>query len=177
MVPLRSSPFLDNIVRNLKSQLWCFFLFFVFPYLTFEIKNTPNILLISIDNLNNWVGCLGVHQQAYAPNIDRLVNRGTLFTNAHCQSPVCNPSRASMMTGKYPHSSGLYFLSLAIRSVPTFKNIRTLPEVFSDNGYKTLAAGKIFHGVTKTFFKNLLTLIDLFPTLLELASLPNDPNQ
>ena len=141
------------MVRNLNSQLWCFFLFFGFPYLTFGIKNTPNILLISIDDLNNWVGCLGGHPQAHTPNIDRLANRGTLFTNAHCQSPVCNPSRASMMTGKYPHSSGLYFLSPGIRSVPTFKNGRTLPEVFSDNGYKTLAAGKIFHGGDKRFFQ------------------------
>jgi arylsulfatase A-like enzyme len=54
--------------------------------------------LISIDDLNDWVGCMGGHPQAKTPNIDRVAKMGTLFNNAHCQSPVCNPSRASMMT-------------------------------------------------------------------------------
>src|SRR6056300_108809 len=74
-------------------------------------RTKPNVLLISIDDLNDWVGCLGGHPQAKTPNIDRLAKMGTLFNNAHCQSPVCNPSRASMMTGRYPHTSGVYFLS------------------------------------------------------------------
>ena len=67
----------------------------------------PNILLVSIDDLNDWTGCLAGHPQAKTPNIDRLARRGTLFANAHCQSPVCNPSRASLLTGRHPHSSGV----------------------------------------------------------------------
>ena len=45
----------------------------------------PNILFIAIDDLNDWVGCLGGHPQAKTPHMDRLARRGTLFTNAHCK--------------------------------------------------------------------------------------------
>ncbi len=73
-------------------------------------RSHPNILLIAIDDLNDWIGCMGGHPQAKTPNIDRLAARGVLFANAHCQSPVCNPSRASMMTSLYPATTGVYFL-------------------------------------------------------------------
>lgn len=113
----------------------------------------PNVLLISIDDLNDWTGCLGGHPQAKTPNIDRLADRGTLFENAHCQSPVCNPSRASLMTGRYPHTSGVYFLSPDLKQAPVLKDLDTLPEVFQANGYQTLAVGKLFHGGDKRFFQ------------------------
>ncbi|MCA9213535.1 MAG: sulfatase [Planctomycetales bacterium] len=113
----------------------------------------PNVLLISIDDLNDWTGCLGGHPQAKTPNIDRLADRGTLFENAHCQSPVCNPSRASMMTGRYPHSSGVYFLGPDLKKAPVLQNLDTLPEVFAKNGYRTMAVGKIFHGGDQRFFQ------------------------
>ena len=64
----------------------------------------PNILFISIDDLNDWVGCLGGHPQALTPHIDALAARGTKFTNAFSQHSVCSPSRASIMTGQYPAS-------------------------------------------------------------------------
>ena len=68
----------------------------------------PNVLFIAIDDLNDWVGCLHAHPNAKTPNIDALARRGTLFTNAHCQAPICGPSRASLLSGKYPHSTGAY---------------------------------------------------------------------
>jgi arylsulfatase A-like enzyme len=71
-------------------------------------KAPPNVLLIAIDDLNDWIGCMGGHPQAQTPNMDRLAARGVLFDNAHCQSPVCNPSRASMMTSLYPSTTGIY---------------------------------------------------------------------
>ncbi len=113
----------------------------------------PNVILVSIDDLNDWVGCLGGHPQARTPNIDRLAKRGTLFANAHCQSPVCNPSRASLMTGRYPHSSGVYFLGPDLKQAPLLKDLPTLPEVFAQNGYRTLAAGKLFHTGNERFFQ------------------------
>ena len=76
------------------------------------LAKKPNILLISIDDLNDWVGVMGGHPQLKTPNIDKLASKGMLFTNAHCQAPVCNPSRASMMTSLYPSSTGIYFLNL-----------------------------------------------------------------
>lgn len=113
----------------------------------------PNVLLVSIDDLNDWTGCLGGHPQPKTPNIDRLAERGTLFTNAHCQSPVCNPSRASLLTGRHPHSSGVYFLSPDLKQAPALKDLDTLPERFARHGYRTLAAGKIFHTGDKRFFQ------------------------
>lgn len=113
----------------------------------------PNVLLISIDDLNDWVGCLGGHPQAITPNIDRLAEMGTLFKNAHCQSPVCNPSRASMMTGRYPHTTGIYFLSPDLKQAPVLKGVKTMPEVFAKHGYRTMATGKLFHTGDKRFFQ------------------------
>lgn len=114
----------------------------------------PNVVLISIDDLNDWTGCLGGHPQAKTPNIDRLAKRGTLFANAHCQSPVCNPSRASMMTGRYPHASGVYFLSPDLKQAPALKDLTTLPEAFALAGYRTMAVGKLFHGGDQRFFQS-----------------------
>ena len=68
----------------------------------------PNVLFISVDDLNDWVGCMGGHPQSRTPNIDRLANSGCLFTNAHCPAPACNPSRSAIMTGVSPHVSGIY---------------------------------------------------------------------
>ena len=113
----------------------------------------PNVLLVSIDDLNDWTGCLGGHPQPKTPNIDRLAQRGTLFANSHCQSPVCNPSRASLLTGRHPHSSGVYFLSPDLKQAPALKDLDTLPERFAKHGYRTLAAGKIFHTGDKRFFQ------------------------
>ena len=73
---------------------------FMFQSLISGATEKPNVLLISIDDLNDWVGCMGGHPQAKTPNIDRVAKMGTLFNNAHCQSPVCNHSRASMMSGR-----------------------------------------------------------------------------
>ena len=116
-------------------------------------QDRPNVLLVSIDDLNDWTGCLGGHPQAKTPHIDRLAGRGTLFENAHCQSPVCNPSRASLMTGRYPHTSGVYFLGPDLKQAPVLKDLDTLPQVFEKNGYQTLAVGKLFHGGDKRFFQ------------------------
>lgn len=58
-------------------------------------ETRPNILLIVIDDLNDYVGCLGGHPDASTPHIDTLAERGILFNNAHCNSPVC----ANSLTG------------------------------------------------------------------------------
>lgn len=106
----------------------------------------PNILFIAIDDLNDWVGCLGGHPQVQTPNIDRLARQGTLFANAHAQSPLCNPSRTSVMTGLRPTTTGIYGLAPWFRNVEAFKDRVTLPQHLAANGYRTLSAGKIYHG-------------------------------
>ncbi len=106
---------------------------------------SPNILLIAVDDLNDWVGCMGGHPQAQTPNIDRLAERGVLFTNAHCQSPVCNPSRASMMASLYPSTTGIYFLNPALAESPIASKSKLLPQSVEEEGYFVAGAGKLFH--------------------------------
>lgn len=109
----------------------------------------PNVLFIAVDDLNDWVGCLGGHPQTQTPNIDRLASRGMLFTNAHCQGTMCNPSRISLLWGRRPSSTGFYDNHYHVSKVPEFlKRHVSLPKHFAASGYKTLTAGKIFHGGT-----------------------------
>src|SRR5207253_6068966 len=99
----------------------------------------------AIDDLNDWVGCLGGHPQVQTPNIERLARQGTLFTNAHCQGALCNPSRSSLLTGLRPSTTGIYGLQPGIRSVASLKDWVTLPQHFAAHGYHTFSAGKVFH--------------------------------
>lgn len=105
----------------------------------------PNIVVISIDDLNDWVGCLDGHPQVQTPHMDALAARGTVFTNAHCQSPLCNSSRTSVMTGLRPTTTGIYGLAPWFRSLPEYADWVTLPQYFSQHGYETMTCGKIYH--------------------------------
>ena len=103
----------------------------------------PNVLMIIVDDLNDWVGCLGGHPDAKTPNIDRLARHGLLFTNAHCAAPVCNPSRVAAFTGRYPSSTGIY------DNAPVWHqrmpDITSIPQHFKANGYYTAGGGKVYH--------------------------------
>src|SRR5688572_12397974 len=68
----------------------------------------PNVLFIAVDDLNHWVGHLGRNPQAKTPNIDRLAKMGVTFSRAYCAAPVCNPSRAALLSGKRPGVTGVY---------------------------------------------------------------------
>jgi len=105
----------------------------------------PNILFIAIDDLNDWIGCLGGHPQVKTPHMDALAARGTLFTNAHCQAPLCNPSRTSILTGLRPSTTGVYGLAPWFRTLPEFQNRVTLPQLLKENGYHTYSVGKLYH--------------------------------
>ena len=120
-------------------------------------KERPNVLMITVDDLNDWVVGLGGHPQSVTPNIERLSKRGVLFTNAHCQAPICNPSRTSFMTGLRPSTTGIYENRPWFRTTPLNRDRVTLTEHFSANGYETFTAGKIFHGsrTEKRSFDNI----------------------
>jgi arylsulfatase A-like enzyme len=105
----------------------------------------PNILMIAIDDQNDWIGCMGGHPQVKTPHLDGLAARGTLFMNAHCQAPLCNPSRASLMTGLRPSTTGIYGLSPGLRQVEITKHHVTLPQELMKAGYFTFTCGKIYH--------------------------------
>ncbi len=104
----------------------------------------PNVLFIAVDDLNDWIGCLGGHPDCRSPNIDRLAKRGVLFTRSYCAAPACNPSRAALMTGRRPSTSGVYLNSQPWR--PAMPGVVTLPQHFMQHGYDVLGSGKIYHG-------------------------------
>ncbi len=107
---------------------------------------SPNVVLITIDDLNDWTGCLGGHPQAQTPHLDALAARGMLFSNAHCQAPVCTPSRASLFTGRLPSTTGMYFLQPALAQTDELAEVTTMVERFAGEGYATLGVGKLYHG-------------------------------
>ena len=102
-----------------------------------------NVLFIAIDDLNDWIGCLGGHPDVKTPNMDRLAKRGVNFANAFCTAPACNPSRASLMTGIRPSTSGVYVNPQPWR--PVLPDAVTLQESFKAAGYTVLGRGKIYH--------------------------------
>ncbi len=105
----------------------------------------PNVLFIAIDDLNDWVGCMGGNPQAQTPNIDRLAERGVVFQNAHCAVPICNGSRAALLTGARPSTTGVWGNGNDWREAVDRLKLVTLNEHFRANGYETLASGKIYH--------------------------------
>ena len=107
-------------------------------------EERPNVLFMAIDDLNDWVACLGGHPDVKTPNLDRLAQRGVLFTNAHCSAPACNPSRASLMTGLRPSTTGVYQNPQPFR--PVLPDAVTLPMHFMEHGYRAVGGGKIYHG-------------------------------
>ena len=113
---------------------------------TAQAADKPNVLFIAIDDLNHWVGYMGRNKQTATPNIDRLAARGVRFTNAYCAAPSCTPSRAALMSGMRPGTTGVYEnYNDWSPAVPVEK---CLPAQFRGGGYATFAAGKIYHGGT-----------------------------
>ena len=131
-----------------------------------EASGTPtrdHVLLITIDDLNDWIGCLSDqeapgkgghltgqgHPQASTPNMDRLAKRGVLFTNAHCQAPICRPSRTSFLSGLRPTTSGIYANRSQYDAPGKLKPGKDLPWLtkrFEQAGYDVYTAGKLLHG-------------------------------
>ena len=109
----------------------------------------PDVLLIVVDDLNDWVGCLGGHPGVRTPNIDRLARRGVLFTNAHCAAPLCNPSRTSLFTGLRPSTTGVYYNDQPWRRA--LPDTVTLSQHFMAHGYRALGCGKLYHHLPYAF--------------------------
>jgi len=104
-----------------------------------------NVLFIAIDDLNDWTNYLGgAYQRVYTPNLDRLAGRGVFFTRAYCSAPACNPSRASLLCGIRPSTSGVYHNSNPWRA--QLPDAVTLPQHFMAHDYIVHGGGKIFHG-------------------------------
>ena len=107
-------------------------------------QQRPNILFITVDDLNDWVGCLGGNPDAQTPNLDRLAQQSVLFSNAHCQVALCSASRESFMTGMYASKTGIYGNKLK-SATEAYTNAKHLPVWLGEHGYRTMCMGKIYH--------------------------------
>ncbi|MES2595002.1 MAG: sulfatase [Verrucomicrobiota bacterium] len=134
--------------------------------LTLQAADKPDVLFIAVDDLNDWTSYLGGHPQTKTPNIDRLVARGTAFTNSHCAAPACNPSRAALMSGLRPWTTGIYTNGDPAQDV--LKDVNTINRHFLASGYNTLGGGKIYHNINAEGRKDTWTAwAGLFPSINE----------
>ncbi|MBN1338656.1 MAG: sulfatase [Bacteroidales bacterium] len=112
----------------------------------------PNILFIAVDDMNDWTGYLSGNagMKIHTPNIDRLAASAMIFTNAHTPAPACAPARTAILTGVHHARSGAKNVHWEDgpkwRDFDSLKNAVTLEQFFKDQGYKTLGAGKVYHG-------------------------------
>ena len=112
----------------------------------------PNVLMICVDDMNDWVGFLGGHPQANTPNMDGLAAKGVNFTNAHCTAPGCSPSRNALLLGAEPHNSGLYpFYNLNHVDAKSLERFTPLPLLFRENGYTTVGLSKVWHNPDNSY--------------------------
>jgi arylsulfatase A-like enzyme len=115
----------------------------LFPSVPAQPAEKPNVLFIAVDDLRDWVGYLHHNEQTKTPNIDRLAKMGQAFRRSYCAAPVCNPSRAALMTGLRPSTTGVYNNNNDWRTViPEDKPLTTQ---FRKAGYFVCGAGKIYH--------------------------------
>lgn len=105
-------------------------------------SDRPNVLFVAADDLNTSLGCYG-HPFARTPHLDRLAATGVRFDRAYHQIPLCNPARASLMTGRRPDATAVYDLDRHFRE--TLPEAETLPQRFAAAGYFTARVGKIYH--------------------------------
>ncbi|MEM9367279.1 MAG: sulfatase [Planctomycetota bacterium] len=122
----------------------CLIALTAFASTTWADEERPDIVFIIVDDLNDWLGCLGGHPDSSSPNIDALAASGMLFSQGYCNSPQCRPSRTSLMTGVYPFKTGTYFNARFGDETPV--TTPTLQQFFMAGGYRVASGGKVFHG-------------------------------
>ncbi len=105
-------------------------------------QNKKNVLIFLVDDLRDELNCYG-SRHVKSPNIDALAADGVRFNNAYAQQGICAPSRMSILTGLRPESIGIYDIFTPLRKV--HKEVVTMPQLFRENGYKTVGIGKVFH--------------------------------
>lgn len=136
-------------MNRFHTILSCLLVLIVGAYGTPTEDKRPDIVFIIVDDLNDWLGCLGGHPDAKSPHIDALAAGGMLFTQAYCNSPQCRPSRTSLNHGIYPFKTGTYFN--ARYREETKITTPTMQQFFMNHGYRVVSGGKVFHGTPGKF--------------------------
>jgi len=111
------------------------------PFYSVAQEKKPNVLMIAVDDWNDWVGAFG-NDQIQTPNLDKLAAMGVILTHNQANATYCTPSRSSLMTGVAPWNSGLYASHPQLFNIP---ERMAMPELFKKNGYQVYGGGKIFH--------------------------------
>ena len=117
----------------------CLFILLLFSG---HAKERPNVLFLAVDDMNDWIGCLGKTPRAITPNIDKLAKSGVNFTNAHTAGVFCAPSRAAIFSGQFASTTGCYQSATYFVHHPEIESLQTN---FAKAGYSTYGAGKLFH--------------------------------
>ena len=125
------------------SRLWVLALVAVMCPGLSAADGKRNVLMLLVDDLRPELGCYG-EDEIKTPNIDALAKAGVRFDRAYVQYPLCNPSRSSMLNGRYPSVTGV--MDNTTYFADAHPDFVSLPKYFKQNGYAALRAGKIFHG-------------------------------
>jgi arylsulfatase A-like enzyme len=110
-----------------------------------SLPQKPNVVIVIVDDLNDWVSFLNKNTQAKTPYLDKIAKESLIFDYAYAPATLCNPSRTSIMTGKSPSSTGIYNNFRIGHNLLTHLGLKSLPELFKENKYNVYGAGKIFH--------------------------------
>ena len=124
----------------------------------------PNVIMVICDDLR-YFDFTSPDCPVYAPNLAALAERGVSFSDAHANLPVCSPSRASFLSGKYAHNSGYYGYHQQLNHWYNFTNLHpdsSIINTFKNNGYKTILAGKIYHDSPDSLYENASDFYDRF---------------
>lgn len=139
------------ISRSLRQRRWMTALLALcvllpgWPVAMAKTERRPNVLLIAVDDLNDWTGFLKTNPDVKTPNLDRLAKRSVVFSRAYTASPACNPSRAAVLSGLRPSTTGIYNNGGRWSHSKALVNAVQMPEHFRNNGYYTFWAGKLWH--------------------------------
>ena len=132
-------------IKFMKKYIPLLFLsFFLLNGCTDKEKKPPNILLIMVDDLNDYNEDLNGHPQVITPNIKNFAKSAVSFKNAYSNDPMCGPSRSSMLLGVYPHNSSNFWQKSWLQN-EVLSNTKTIMEKFKENDYNVIGSGKILH--------------------------------
>ena len=127
-----------------------------------KIQKHPNVVLIMMDDMNDYPEVFDGHPQAKTPNIKKLAESGTSFLRAYTNNPICGPSRSSFLSGIYPHNSSNFWQESWLKN-EVLSNTKTIMEKFKENGYNVVGSGKILHHFTDKVWTDFKYKTDFGP--------------